>query len=731
MVATNGLKESKFSHYTHNAGENKGEPATALSTSELSRTLNVEQRGRGLTTRFGSIVVNVDGDGFPDPFDAGTPTQSGFGFSNSDGTSTEILGSDTFIYKDAANPTVLTSGLSPGLRFQYAQIAQVLYITNGVDDVKFYQPDRDDTVTYTAGYGTPAAFTAADTGAGLLPAGTYEYYVTLYDQTTRTESNRQLLAVSVVTGANRQNTLSSLPIDAEARSTHWRIYRKDPTGYYHYDLVQVAYNGASPTYIDNFAATGNTSVAPTDNFRPDVAKSLCQHGKTMIYMNGSTVSWSKPYRYQNVPTANREQLEDDASNLVVGVSFKKVVVVFKERSIYVLRGDFTTGAIDVDRISKTVGTLSPDSVKETPDGLFFFGSDGKPRLLTETDFNQEDLRDETDISFKYRERFDLIDPDDYENVFGIVLNFKRWAQYRLFVPIDIEANYTNYCFVYDYGLARRNGGDSAWFSFRYNINMKCAFLVRDGARQSIYVGDDYSLIWKLDISDSFFDGDEFIRYEDEEDLTIGVNTIDVAGATMGVNQFLGMQIILYDAFTFNEIFRSRIVSNTADQFTLEDAMPTLTTGNPYITVGGYLTYFGTADFTHDRAGRMRGFKASLLLQQDTGHHDIYFFVNYDFNDTFNYTWDYINNPDNASLTPRSDIYLISLGDAISLYDEALYDESGYGNITQDVVEFPLNNKYLFHHASWGIITRDPSRPFIYLGGSLFYAYKGLTQSKRS
>lgn len=727
-----GIRLKKFSHYTFNAGENKGEPVTFLSKSELSRALNIEQRGKGIVPRFGSSVLTVNGDGYPDPIDATVGNKadinSGYCFSYGDGEDLAIYTLDDKIYKNDVTPTLLTSGMTANLKWQFAQTADVLYLTNGDDDVRYFQPDRSVTQTYTSGYDTPAAFTAAEGAAGVLVAGTYEYYVTLYDSETLTESNRQLLAVSVTIAASKKVDLTNLPLDPESRTTHWRIYRKDTTGYYHYDLVEIPYDAGSPIYTDNIAATGRTFVAPNDNDRPDVSKSICLHGKTMLYGINSVLSWSKPYRAQNVPTYNRELLEEEGTRIMKIVSFKGAAVVFKERAIYVATGDFVQGSINLKRISKSVGTYAPDSVQVAPEGIFFFGSDGRPRLITPTDFEAEDLRDSSDISYKYTDKFEDIDPLQYENVFAVLWDYRRWSQYRLFVPINVVATYTNEVFAFDMGLASRNGGDSAWFTFGYNINAKCAWIQRESVSiQRVNVGDDYSLLWKLDVEDTYFDGDEFVREEDDGTVTFGLDTVQISTAAMEVDQFLGMQLILYDAFTFNEIFRSRIVSNTADTFTCEDVLPDLPTDNPYITVGGYLTYFGTAGYTDDRAGRCRPFALSLLLGQDVGEHDIFVFVNYDFNDQFNYTYDYINNPDNASATPRGDIYQILVGQAFSTYDFSLYDDASYGSYLYDTAEFPLRNKYLFTHASWGIITRAPSKPFLYLGGSMFYQYKALTR----
>lgn len=734
----NGLALKKFEHYLFTAGENRGEPVTVLQQSELSRSLNVEQRGKGICPRLGSSIRNVVADVAVPIGNFGI--QSGFGMTYGDDVNVDIFTGDDNVYVDSETPASIDSGLTVDAKFQFEQVGDVTYMANGTDPVLFYEPLRSTSTTYTSGYDTPAAFNAAaDATVSTRPAGDYSYFVTLYDQNTQTESNRQAVAVTHA-GAliNTSTILTNLPIDSEARTTHWRIYRKDPSGYYYYDLVQITYDAGTPTYVDSITSTGRTRIAPNDNDRPDPSKAICQHGKVMLFGEGNVLSWSKAFRYQNVPTFNRDYLDDDSSEIQRIISYKGTAVVFKSRSIYTVTGDFTEGSIEIKRISTRIGTVSPASVWEAPDGIFFFGSDGKPRFITSTDFQSEDLRDETDISYKYRDKFNELDAAQYSNVFAIYVNYKTWNQYRIFIPSDSDPTYSDTVFIFDINLANRNGGASGWFTWRYNIKMQCAWIARDeGEAVNIRAGDNYSLLWDLDKASQLYDGGEFESSEAESFSISGVNDITFADADdVTLNQYRGMMLIVYDRYTFNEVFRSRVTSNTASPspvFTLQDAVPSIPTATPYCTVGGYLTYFGTAHFTYDRSGRNRPFAMSMLLgfnsEFPTNSNDVYVFTNYDFNDIFNYTYDYINTPANPSRSPRGDIYLLSVGIDQYMYDavDSVYGTATYTSFLYETSEFPLRNKYLFNHVSWGIITREPSRPFLYLGSSYFFQYKALTR----
>lgn len=726
-----GIPLKKFFHYAFDAGENKGEAPTFFSKSELDRSFNVENRGNGLTTRKGSVVLNVDGSGYPNPIAANPDITSIFNFTYSTSSVEVLYTGGGSIYRSVATPTALKTGLTSGLRFQGQKAGNVFYLTNGTDAVQYYDPARSTTQTYTAGYDTPGTFTATPGAAGSMANGTYEYYVTWYDSNTDTESNRQAATVSavVVAGPNGSVALTLLPIDAEARTTHWRIYRKDPAGFYHYRLASVAYNAGAPNYTDTAAATGTTFVAPNDNDRPDESTAICLHGNIMVYATGNVVTWSKNYRYQNVPTFNRETFDDNSRSIGKLVSFRDVLVVFKTDSIYIISGDLNRGDYRVKRISGYVGTLSPATVKESPNGIFFLDNQRKPRFINSTDFESDDLREHTDISYKYRRKFAEVDQSALANCHAEMWESSDVSQYRLFVPVSAytASKYPNHCFVYDYGLAQRNGGDSAWFDFRYNINMVCSTVVTTNASgdRSLYVGDDYGLLWNTEVTDTYFDGAQFFRAESAGTITIGATTINISTAAMGVNQFRGMYLFLYNAYTYDVIYQSRVTSNTATQFTLEDTIPALATDNPAVTVGGYLVFFATSHYTHDRAGRNRPFKASVLFSTEFVESNVQFFTHYDFNEAFNYTYSYINTPANPSLTPLADNYTLVAGSTLALYDTAIYDAATYGIALYGTDEFLLRSKYYFNHVSWGCITREPDQPFAYLGATLYYQPKGL------
>lgn len=721
-----GIKETSFSHYTFDAGENKGEAPTFFSKSELNLSRNVENRGNGLQPRFGSLVLNVDGSGFPNPI-AGNPiTNDIFGFPYGLNNFETFFTSEDKIYKDPVSPTVIKSGLSSALRFDGVKADEIFYMTNGVDPVQYFDPARLTNQTYTAGYDTPGTFTATPSSVGgNMVTGTYGYFVALFDLNTETKSNRQVTPVTAtIPGAVTTGSvlLDQLPLDPENRTTSWYIYRLDPTGYYYYRIAVVPYDPLNRQYTDTFLLTGNDEIAPNDNDRPDPADVMCLHENVMVYAKGNVVTWSKNFRYQNVPTYNRETLKDSSNAIVRMISFRKTLIIWKTDSIWIITGDLN-GSYKPFKISGTLGTLSPKTVQETPQGVFFLDNKKTPRLINSTDFDSEDLRESTDISYKYRKKFSQIPDTALPYCFALLWEIEGVSQYRMYVSTDVNEIYPKTVFVFDLSLSSRNRGDSAWFTFAHNIVLTCAAVVKiSSTAYGIHAGDDFGLLWVLNVAGLWYDGDQIFRPEGSGTITIGVNTINCSILTMGINQCRGLELILYNQFTYQEIFRSKILSNTATQFTLADTIPTLPTADPAVCVGGYLTYFATAHFTNSRAKACAPFRMSLLFGIEHEVTNVQFFTQFDFNEVFNFT-QYVY--PSGSLTPLADNYDIRIGNLNALYDTAVYDVAKYGGVQYDTAEFPLYDKYWFKHVSWGLITREPSSPFTYLGGTLFYQPQGL------
>jgi hypothetical protein len=360
-----------------------------------------------------------------------------------------------------------------------------------------------------------------------------------------------------------------------------------------------------------------------------------------------------------------------------------------------------------------------------PFGVFFLDQTGRQRLLTSTDFSTEDLRDSTDISFKFRRKFAQITDSNRQHCFAVLYENADVSQYWLYAPVDTSSTFCDHVFIFDIGLFKNNQGESSWFDRKYNINMTCACVVGTTAGgQQIQCGDDYGLMWRQNVPSIYYDGADFKRREGGSALTFGANTLAVAGAGFTVNAYVGMQLLIYERYTYRELFRSKITANDATTFTLQTALPALTSLDLFITVGGYLAYFATVNFTRDQAGKNIPVQASLIFDRQYSNSLVQFFVHYDFNQAFNFCYDYLNSTTLLSGTPLADNYSIMLGVVLSYYDVAIYGGSSYDALSYESTPVVLRSYYWFHHVSWGCITREPSQPFGYLGGSFYFQAEG-------
>lgn len=737
--------DKAFQHYAIIAGENKGDSPKFNQKSELSTAINCEIRNGFLATRYGSSVITTDPtSGYPAPV-SGNPYGHGV-FLHKYGSPTNyaqftIFG--TSIYNGLVSTTAIETGLDASAYYYEGQaVGDIFYFTNGKDEVKYFDPDRSTSQLFSAGFDTPPAFSASVGTGGAMGTGVYNYYVTWFDENTESESNIQDNPVTVtVTSAGASVTLSDLPICDEDRVSHWVIYRQDPLGYRAYEIDRIPYDALGGYYTDVESTTGTEYVAPLDNIKPDVSTGFCLHGKVMIYFSGDTLTWSKDYRYQSVPTYNRERLQDTSSGIQRVVSFRDdVAVVFKSDSIYVVLGDLN-GAYAIKGFSKERGTLSPKSVLVTSTGIYFLDSNGRPRFITPSDFNAQDLRDDSDISYKFSKRFAMIPPSQYSKCFATKYESPNKTQYRLFVPIYETTGPCDFCFMYDEALAQSNGGASAWFAFNYAIKATSAVFGDIGNDVGLFATDDYGMVWKLEDQSTFSDGAAYFFEEGESTITYGAGTITISGATFGVDQLKGIMVTVFDPYTYRIAFRTRVTTNTGTELTCQDAVPSTLSTNAAICVGGYISYAVSASFTHNHVGINRPWRLSQFFDVSYPLTELQSIVVYDYADIMNYTYSYINNPANESLTPLADnysyevptsysrydtaiydadSYTVAVGFSVPAYDQAIYGSSNYGAVQYGDVAFFLRNKYYFKSAAFGVASRKPDAPFGYGGGTFLY-----------
>lgn len=100
---------------------------------------------------------------------------------------------------------------------------------------------------------------------------------------------------------------------------------------------------------------------------------------TMFYASSksSQLTFSAPLRPEEIPVGNIIEIGDSIAGPITALyATRNALVVFKQRGVYLIKGDPAQGFFSIT-LSKDVGCIASKSVKEIPgQGLSFFGTDG-------------------------------------------------------------------------------------------------------------------------------------------------------------------------------------------------------------------------------------------------------------------------------------------------------------------------------------------------------------------
>ena len=97
----------------------------------------------------------------------------------------------------------------------------------------------------------------------------------------------------------------------------------------------------------------------------------------LVGNNDNIVRYSRPNFPEVFPVDNQLDLSDTSGSRITALyASKNSLVAFKDRGIYLIKGDTTDGFF-AQTLTKDVGCIAPSSIKEVPGlGLFFLASDG-------------------------------------------------------------------------------------------------------------------------------------------------------------------------------------------------------------------------------------------------------------------------------------------------------------------------------------------------------------------
>jgi hypothetical protein len=387
-----------------------------------------------------------------------------------------------------------------------------LYLVNGIDEPLVFNGEYADRAGFSSRAGTPSAGPVStssgdgtsikDQGLGVLAAAGstrecgYRYKVTFVNERGQESPASDAAQASFENGpTNKLGCTVQLPVGLDSVVAR-RVYRTRNTlnsdgepfslGYAEefYFLTEIQDN-ISETFEDwvpdpNLGALlDETSIGPW----PMGVKFLAVFKNTMFASGTSDnhIRYSAPNFPEVFPADNILPIGDGDGGQIMGLyPTKNALVAFKQRGIYLIKGDPLNGFY-AETLTQNTGCSAPGSIQELPGlGVVFLSEDGLHLLkgaLENTGTPTETILLSTPIP----ETIERINRSAMLNVRSAVLHRER--EYWLAVPFGGNSNSTDLIiFHYDVGH----------FTTRPSFPVKCMVETRDHRGYLIFGSHDDS-----------------------------------------------------------------------------------------------------------------------------------------------------------------------------------------------------------------------------------------------
>lgn len=265
----------------------------------------------------------------------------------------------------------------------------------------------------TSNMGAASTTVPVDDGAGgdhsLIVGDTiylYDRATSAYVTTTVTARSASSITVSSAVQLNNNDVISN--------NVRIRLRRTLDSGTVFYRLVDLPNNpyASTQTYTDAIADAdlGAEYIPPTEGFERnnreqdpvvredgtevDMSNPTCLafHDGLLFLGKGQHIRWSLPgspeYMHQN----NNIRLSSGSNEgeIVDMFSMRNGILIFKQRAIYFIQGDFTTADLLVERIDPSVGCVSNGCLREIAPSVLMFVSERGVEILT-ADFQRDHI----------------------------------------------------------------------------------------------------------------------------------------------------------------------------------------------------------------------------------------------------------------------------------------------------------------------------------------------------
>lgn len=351
---------------------------------------------------------------------------------------------------------------------QFCTFGGRLYMVNGFDAPLVFDGRKADRAGYSSG---PSAISPEFSGRASFVLGTssfglgyvdkkcsYQYRVTFVNE--RGQESPASDAVSQVNWKNVNNpgawkqgvgarALITVPLPKGPPGTvARRVYRtqnlhdtdgvpRDASYGQNYYYAAEIQDNTCTVYLDvkKDVMLGSVLVESDLGPWPPTSNRIASFKGTLFLttaQNDNVVKYSAPGYPEVLPIDNEIDLSDSTSGSITGLyGTQNALVVFKERGIYLIKGDPSSGFYG-QTLTKDVGCTSPGSLREVPGvGLAFLSTDGI-YLLQGALGNTGTRTTVVKISQPIRDLVDRINFSAAKNVRSVV--YHQDMEYWLFVP---------------------------------------------------------------------------------------------------------------------------------------------------------------------------------------------------------------------------------------------------------------------------------------------------------
>jgi hypothetical protein len=257
------------------------------------------------------------------------------------------------------------------------------------------------------------------------------------------------------------------------------------------DKVLIIVDGNDKPYKFDGTTFSQITTATSDQ---DGAEIVAEHKNHLFFAKDTTLSFSAPFDDEDFTAASGAGTIEFDSEITGLNSFREQLVVFTKRSIYIIAGS-SIADFQVQPVTKDLGAIQHDTVKEVGGDLMFLGPDGL-RLLSATERNN-------DFGLAVVSKViqsEMVDFVSRSSSFASVV-IREKSQYRL---LGYNSAYTDSAArgIIGTQYAQQGGQGMAWAETR-GINAYVAYSEYLNDEELILFANDDGYVYRMESGNSF------------------------------------------------------------------------------------------------------------------------------------------------------------------------------------------------------------------------------------